>query len=115
MVACNNKNLISLLQAGDLILADKGFLLYELISHGVLLNLPTFMRGKKQLTKEEVVFPHKVTSSRIHVERAVECLRNFKIVVVLPAKQRPFISLAVQVCTALVNLQSPTVAGIFDK
>ena len=115
MVACDNKILISLLQAGDLILADKGFLLYDILPQGVLLNLPAFLRGKKQLTKEEAVFSHKLSRSRIHVERAIERLRNFRIVDKLPAKQRLFISLVVQVCSALVNLQSPIIAGIFDK
>ena len=115
MVACDNKILISLLQAGDLILADKGFLLYDILPQGALLNLPAFLRGKKQLTTEEAVFSHQLSHSRIHVERAIERLRNFRIVDKLPAKQRPFISLVVQVCSALVNLQSPIIAGIFDK
>ena len=40
-------------QAGDLILADKGFVIHELLPRNVILNLPAFLAGKSQLTKSD--------------------------------------------------------------
>ena len=46
--------LLNLLQAGDEIMADKGFLIQdELASVGALLTIPAFLKGRKQFTKEE--------------------------------------------------------------
>lgn len=41
------------LKAGDLILADKGFNIYDKLSSGVSLNIPPFLSHKAHFTKEE--------------------------------------------------------------
>jgi len=38
-------------EAGDLILADKGFTIYDKLPTGVSLNIPPFLVGKKTLHK----------------------------------------------------------------
>ena len=81
----------------------------------MFLNLPAFLVGKTQLTKEEAAFSCKIASCRIHVERAIERMRNFKILNTITAPLRPFVDKIVQVCATLVDLQSPIIAGIFEN
>ena len=50
----------SSLQAGDLILADKGFMIHDLVPKDVFLNLPPFLARKSQFTKEEAIFCRKI-------------------------------------------------------
>ena len=104
--------MISLFQAGDLILADKGFLLHDVLPRGVFLNVPAFLSSKGKLTKEEAIFSRKISQCRIHVERAIERLRNFRILDKISTNLRPFSSILVQVCAALVNLQTPIIKGV---
>ena len=43
------------------------------------MNIPPFMKGKKQLNEEELVENRRIATLRIHVERAMEQLKNFHI------------------------------------
>ncbi|KAJ8950154.1 hypothetical protein NQ314_008007 [Rhamnusium bicolor] len=54
--------------AGDLILADKGFLIQDLLPPGVLLNIPPFLM-KAQFSPEEARQTVTIARARIHVER----------------------------------------------
>ena len=61
-------------------MADRGFeILDELTLIGVRLNIPPFLRGKTQLSEEELVETRRIASVRIHVERAMERIKNFHI------------------------------------
>ncbi len=72
--------ILELLEPGDSIMADKGFDIEEyLIPLGVKLNIPPFLRGKTQFDHSEVVVTRRVASLRIHVERAMERIKNFHI------------------------------------
>ena len=86
-------------------MADKGFLIHKLLPKNVFLNLPAFLAGKVQLTKQESIFSRKIAACRIHVERAIERLRNYKILDLITAPLRQFVDKLVQVCAALVNMQ----------
>jgi len=79
------------------------------------LNLPAFLSGKTQFTKEEAIFSRKVAGCRIHVERAIQRLKTYKILDYVNTPLRPFIDKIVQVCAVLVNLQSPIIANIFHN
>ncbi|VDO16195.1 unnamed protein product [Brugia timori] len=68
------------LKPGDLILADKGFLISELLPTGVSLNIPPF-KVREQFTIAEILETNRIARARIHVERAL--------------------------CATLVNLQTP--------
>ena len=109
-----DSGILSHLKAGDLILADKGFLIHDIMPEGAFLNLPAFLRGKKQFTKEEAIFSRKLARSRIHVERAIERMRNYAILEKISAKERSYCDIIVQVCGVLVNLQAPLIGGIFE-
>ena len=114
-IVTQQSNIISHLNAGDLILADKGFLIHDLLPKNIFLNLPAFLCGKTQFTKEEAVFSRKIAGCRIHVERAIYRLRSYKILDYVNIPLRPFIDKITQVCAVLVNLQSPIIANVFEN
>ena len=63
---------------GDLVLADRRFLIGEdLAAHGATLVTPDFTKGKKQLSSREVERSRRISRVRIHVERLMEQLKNF--------------------------------------
>ena len=66
---------------GDVILADRGFNVEEVIGYkGAKLNIPAFTQGKVQLSPEEVESTRRIANVRIHVERVIGAVRQkFKI------------------------------------
>ena len=68
--------LLDKLESGDSVMAD---IEDDLILLGVKLNIPPFLRGKDQLSSYELVETRRIASLRIHVERAMEQLKNFHI------------------------------------
>ena len=69
-------------EAGDAIMADKGFDIGELLkSRKLKLNHPPYMRDKKKFSPDEVVETRRIASLRIHAERellSVSLLRTLK-------------------------------------
>lgn len=106
--------LLDELVPGDLILADKGFTLYQKLPPGVNLNIPPFLAGKSKFTKEEAKLCNKIARARIHVERANERTKNFEILNHIPANLRPFSTKIFQLCCCLINLQAPLLSEIAD-
>uniref|UniRef100_A0A8C6UUF1 DDE Tnp4 domain-containing protein n=1 Tax=Neogobius melanostomus TaxID=47308 RepID=A0A8C6UUF1_9GOBI len=94
------------LEYGDVVLADGGFLISEeLAIYGASLAIPPFTRGKKQLSMKEVETARRLSRVRIHVERAIERIKNFRIL--QPTMQISLVRHAddiVTVCAALTNL-----------
>ena len=61
-------------------MADKGFDIKEYyIPLGVNLNIPPFLRSKVQFNQSELVQTRCIASLRIHVERAMKCIKYFHI------------------------------------
>ncbi|XP_065302248.1 uncharacterized protein [Dermacentor albipictus] len=55
---------------GDAVLADRGFTIADSVSmHCAKLAMPTFTKGKQQLSAMDVEKTHKIANVRIHVER----------------------------------------------
>ncbi|PFX24400.1 uncharacterized protein LOC111331706 [Stylophora pistillata] len=71
---------IDKLQQGDEVMADRGFNIQELLaSKGVKVNVPPFMNQSGQFTEQEMVATRRIATLRIHVERAIERIRNYHI------------------------------------
>ena len=68
---------LNLIDPGDVILADRGFNVYDDIAiKGGRLEIPAFTKGKKQLSREEVEKSRQISRVRIHVERVIGQLRK---------------------------------------
>lgn len=68
------------LHAGDEVMGDHGFTVRDLPEEcRVSLIMPAFTRKGSQLTNEEVTHTCRVASACIHVERAIRCLKMYKI------------------------------------
>ena len=78
----HRSGLLDLLEVGDSVMADRGFdIQEELALLGVRLNIPPLLRGKKQLSSNELVETRRIASLRIHVEKAMEQIKNFHIII----------------------------------
>lgn len=106
-----NSGLLSKLQKGDQVLADRGFnLREEFAAKGATLYIPCFTKGKKQLSACEVDTSRQLSHCRIHVERVIGRIKQFKILqTVIPISQVKLLNDIIIVCSALVNLNKSVV------
>ncbi|XP_034046320.1 uncharacterized protein LOC117527924 [Thalassophryne amazonica] len=101
--------LLHSLEAGDLIVADKGFTIKKFIPLGVNLSIPPFLASKSQFLKEEAELCRTIARAQINMERA-----NFQIVHDIPANLRPLSIKIIQLCSCLSNLQPHLLAETTD-
>ena len=100
--------LLDLLERGDSVMADRGFNIEDLITRGVRLNIPPFLRGKEQFDEDEIITTRRIASLRIHVERAMERIKNFHIFDrVLPASLTDIADRLFYVCCSLSTFHPP--------
>ena len=72
-----NSGFLDLVEHGDVILADRGFnIADDLGVYGARLEIPSFTRGKNQLSLQEVEYSKRLSKVRIHVERVIGLLKN---------------------------------------
>ena len=110
-VVTKRSGFLDLLENGDLVLADRGFLISEEIaSRNCFIAIPAFTKGQSQLTQQQVEMSRQMSRVRIHVERAIGRLKNFKII-----SEQMSISLVphcdniLTICSAICNLQQKLV------
>lgn len=111
-----DSGLLNQLSAGDLILADKGFTIHDVLPSGITVNIPPFLSGKegKQFTESEARATRDIARARIHVERANQRIKSFRILNNFPCHYRSSATKLFRVCCSLVNLQSPLIKGILN-
>ena len=99
---------MDLIERGDDVMADRGFLIRDLLAEkGATLNIPPFAHGK-QLSVHATTKTRRIASARIHVERAIGRLKTFRLLNgVVPLNLKPLLNQIVVVCAALCNLQDP--------
>ena len=95
---------------GDLIIADKGFAMKDIVPEGVEVNTPAFLFNT-QFTKHEVIHNREVAEARIHIERAIARLKLYKILDSVPAQYRDIIDKIVRACAILTTLQPRIIAS----
>ena len=92
----------------DSVMADKGFTVEDILPLGVSLNIPPFLGGDEQMTPEQVVKTQEIASLRIHVERAINKIKNFHIWdKYVPLSLFPVVNQMWTVCAFLCNVQNP--------
>ena len=65
---------------GDSVMADKGFLIQDLLDPlGVTLNMPPKRDSNRQLSRREVEETRRIAAVRIHVKWKMEQIKNFRI------------------------------------
>ena len=106
-----SSGIIDLLEGGDSVMADKGFEIQDLlVPKKVSLNIPPFMRCKDQLDPDEEDETRQIASVRIHVERAIEKIKNYKILKqIVPNSMAEDLNKIWKVCSILTNFKGPLV------
>ena len=100
--------ILNLVGSGDSIMADKGFDIEDHLPDGVSLNIPPFMQDKEYLTIEEETKTRRIASVRIHVERAIARIKNFKILsTVFPISMAADLNKIWVICCYLSNFLPP--------
>lgn len=76
----NDSGFLNLLEPGDEVMADKGFpqIKSELFQRQCTLVMPPFAL-QPQFSREEVLEGYSIASVRIHIERAIQRVKIFKI------------------------------------
>ena len=70
---------LKLLEAGDEIMADRGFLIEDILPSDITLNVSLLLNDTGQLTDDEQTKTRRIASVCIHVERAIECIKNCQV------------------------------------
>jgi len=101
--------LLEKLEVGDEIMADKGFDIQDMLTpHGVKLNIPPFLSSGTQFSCENVMKTKKIAKLRIHVERAIERVKEFRILrTTIPVTMWDSINELIYVCAWLCNFGPP--------
>lgn len=96
---------------GDSVMADRGFTIEnELSNIGVRLNIPAFLGGRDHLTKAEVKESQTIAAVRIHIERAIQRIKKFKIIQnSIPLTLHGTVNQIWTVCCLLTNLLPPLI------
>jgi hypothetical protein len=109
-----NSGLLEQLVPGDLVLADKGFLIRDILPQGVTLNIPPFL-VTPQFTPEQVIETEVIAKARIHIERAIQRIKCLSILNFIPSTMLKQAEQIFKVIAALTNLQHPLIHEIQDK
>jgi len=102
----DDSKICELFNAGESIMVDKVFLITDFLPPGVSLIRPPF-KTTPQFTEQQVILSKQISSARVHVERAIERIKHFKILDFVPSTLVSQSSKVFQVCCALTNLKNP--------
>ena len=95
-----------MLQEGDGVMADRGFLVRDLlVTKKVHLICPAYCKGQR-LSVKGVTYSRRVAALRSHVERYILKLKLFRILsgVIIPLSMKSMLDPIVKLCAALANL-----------
>ena len=101
--------ILKLLEHRDSIMADRGFIIEDVLPPGVALNVPPRLNETGQLTENECTTTRRIASVCIHVERAIERIKNYKILHVIPFNMHNSVNQLFIVCAVLTNFLPPLV------
>lgn len=101
--------ILDLLEPGDEVMADKGFLIEEmLVKRKASLIMPPFLGPKGKFSATEVAQTHEIARLRIHVERAIRRIKEYHIFDgVIPLNLAASINQIWTVCAVLTNFRGP--------
>ena len=98
---------------GDVLMADRGFEIQDDIAPmGVKLNILPFRKEKRQFEEDEPVETRRIAKFCIHVERAIERIKNYHILDYVPITlfSSGIIDQIFFACAMLTNFLPPLVS-----
>ena len=102
--------ILNLLEPGDHVMADRGFDIENDMPAGVGLNIPPFLNGAPQLSLSDETETRKIAALRVHVERAIGRIKNFKIIKnVFPLKMSSDLNKIWIICSYLTLFYPPLI------
>ena len=111
-----NSGFLDLIRPGDEVMADRGFPIRDLLlERRATLNIPPFTQkcawGKgKRLSNPAIRKTKSIAKLRIHVERAIGRLKNYRFLSqTMPLNTKPLSNQILKICAFLCNLQPPLV------
>lgn len=106
---CRDSGFYNFLEFGDEVMADRGFQIKEDLLHRYCsLSIPPGARVKAQMTAGECKKTKEVANLRIHVERAINRLKCFRILKnVFPVTMLPLADDIIRTCACICNIQPP--------
>ena len=98
-------------------MTDRGFLIEEEVNaRGCKLHVPSFLTASRaQLTAAEVTQTRRIARARIHVKRAIQRIKLFRILKWFPLSLLHVSEQIFKVCAFLMNYQKPVIADIVDS
>ena len=101
--------LLPLLQPGDQLMADKGFVIQDLLTPlGCEVIMPSFLSVNKQFSKGDLQHSKKIHNLRVHVERAIRRVKEFHYFdKVIPLNVAGSINQIWTVACLITNFQGP--------
>ena len=99
--------LLHLLEKGNAVMTDKGFNIMNLLDgKSITLNIPPKLTDSSgQLSENDQVETCRITSVRIHVERAIGRIKMFRILESIPNAMHYVANQLFFVCAMLTNFQ----------
>ena len=103
--------ILDMLEPHGSVMTDRGFEIQDLlVPKKVSLNIPPFMRCKDQLDPDEKDETRQIAAVRIHVERAIERIKNYNFLKqIIPKSMTEDLNKIWNVCSYLTNLNGPLV------
>jgi hypothetical protein len=103
--------LLNLLEPNDHIMADKGFEIQRLLDEiQVRVDHPPILRGVSQMNVEQEITTRRIARLRIHVERAIERIKNYRILSEsFPYSQWRMLNSIWKICAILTHFQPPII------
>ena len=102
--------ILNLLEPGDHVMADRGFDIENEMPAGVGLNIPPFLDDAPQLSLQDEVKTRKIASLGVHVERAIQRIKSYKIISnVFPLKMSSDLNKIWVVCSYLTLFYLPLI------
>lgn len=101
---------LKLLEVGDSVMADRGFLIEDILPPGITMNVPPLLNETGQLTDDEWTRTRRIASVRIHVERAIERIKNYQVLRNVSNNMHNSINQIFFVCAMLTNFLPPLVS-----
>ncbi|XP_026668212.1 uncharacterized protein LOC108623597 [Ceratina calcarata] len=105
----HQSDLIKLLEPGDGVMVDRGFLIDEVCRVNKWKCIkPPFLKDEKQFTKEESLLTSKIAAARVHIERLNERMQTFKILgSSMPSTLVPLAEDIFTVICGTINMSAP--------